>query len=245
MSTVHPNNDPSTLLGGALAGIGIAFTLICVLAFGTMLIDKERKSNIIAQLEEQRDHLQVDYMNQRYDIAQLRTSLMNNHPDVLWLARTIYSETNKPSEMLYVGWVIRNRVEAGYAGRNTYREVVLDPYQFSAFNANRTTGRYTRQYFMTRDVTDNNRLWQSALDAARTVYFAKHSENVFNDNLVLYFYSEISMPAHRPHPHWASAFQQVEVEDVDEYRFRFFRNPNYRGGNQSPARPSTTTTSAR
>ncbi|HEX7070999.1 MAG TPA: cell wall hydrolase, partial [Rhodothermales bacterium] len=56
--------------------------------------------------------------------------------DVLWLARCIYSETKQPKEQELVAWVVRNRVETAYRGKDTYREVVLDPWQFSAFNSN-------------------------------------------------------------------------------------------------------------
>jgi hypothetical protein len=56
--------------------------------------------------------------------------------DVLWLARVIYSETKRPHEQELVAWVVRNRVETAYRGKDTYRSTVLDPWQFSAFNAN-------------------------------------------------------------------------------------------------------------
>ncbi len=55
----------------------------------------------------------------------------------LWLARAIYSETKLPHEQELVAWVVRNRVETAYRGRRTYRAVVLDPYQFSAFQPRR------------------------------------------------------------------------------------------------------------
>ncbi|WP_243663594.1 cell wall hydrolase [Rhodothermus marinus] len=64
--------------------------------------------------------------------------------ETLWLARVIYSETKRPEEMELVAWVVRNRVETRFRGKATYRDVVLDPFQFSAF----IPYNPRRQYYM-------------------------------------------------------------------------------------------------
>lgn len=46
--------------------------------------------------------------------------------EILWLARTIFSETKRPHEQELVAWVVRNRVETGYRGNATYEAAVLD-----------------------------------------------------------------------------------------------------------------------
>lgn len=54
--------------------------------------------------------------------------------ETLWLARALYPETIRAEEMELVAWGILNRVKIHYSGKDTYKEVMLDPWQFSAFN---------------------------------------------------------------------------------------------------------------
>ena len=82
--------------------------------------------------------------------------------DILWLARCIYSETKRAHEQELVAWVVRNRVETRYRGQGTYRGVVLDPYQFSAFNP----GSRKRRLFMSLTPASDAQGWQSALRVA-------------------------------------------------------------------------------
>ena len=55
--------------------------------------------------------------------------------NLLHLAKTIYGEARGESieTMFSVGWVIRNRLKSGRHG-NTYKDVVLQPKQFSCWN---------------------------------------------------------------------------------------------------------------
>ena len=73
--------------------------------------------------------------------------------ETLWLARCVYSETNRPEEMELVAWTIRNRVETRYRGQSTYRGTVLDPFQFSAFNP----GSSKRRHYLNLDPTSSAR----------------------------------------------------------------------------------------
>ena len=139
----------------------------------------------------------------------------------LWLARAIYSETKLPHEQELVAWVVRNRVETAYRGNSTYREVVLDPYQFSAFNPGSSKRSFLKQ--LRPDTPLDG--WQQALWVAR---YVRHADPVFRPFPVetRHFYSERSMEKRRA-PYWAEGSRFVPHEArqyaVDEYRFRFFK----------------------
>jgi hypothetical protein len=138
----------------------------------------------------------------------------------LWLARAIYSETKLPHEQELVAWVVRNRVETGYRGRTTYENVILDPYQFSAFNP----GSSKRSFYMS--LTPEVRLpaWQQALWIA---HYVQHADSVHRPFAIetRHFYSERSMDGRR-HPYWANRHQFVTPGwdyQVNERRFRFYK----------------------
>uniref|UniRef100_A0A7V2F767 Cell wall hydrolase SleB domain-containing protein n=1 Tax=Rhodothermus marinus TaxID=29549 RepID=A0A7V2F767_RHOMR len=138
--------------------------------------------------------------------------------EVLWLARCIYSETDRPEEQRLVAWVVRNRVETRYRG-DTYREVVLEPLQFSAFN--RPSPRRDFILSLTPQATAPG--WQQALRIALEVYQAPASARPFPIT-VRHFYSPISMSTTDPPP-WAQAgvpFEGAAVAAIDPQRFRFF-----------------------
>ena len=140
-----------------------------------------------------------------------------NAEDVLWLARCIYSETNQPHEQELVAWVVRNRVETQYRGRTNYRDVVLDPYQFSAFNV----GGPKRDYFMTLSPSSRVLGWQRALEIAQEVAHAPADERPF-ERQTRHFYSERSMVGSKA-PAWAKQLNPVKLaQQVDARRFRFY-----------------------
>ena len=142
----------------------------------------------------------------------------NVSEDVLWLARCIYSETKRPEEQELVAWVIRNRVETGYRGQNTYDGAVLDPYQFSAFNP----GSAKRRLYTTLDGDSDAAGWQKALRVAHQVYFSPASERPFPEK-TRHFYSERSMVGGKT-PAWASGKTPVQPVRFkpDPKRFRFY-----------------------
>lgn len=139
--------------------------------------------------------------------------------ETLWLARCIYSETKRPNEMELVAWVVRNRVETKYRGRASYRDVVLDPYQFSAFNP----GSRKRWFYSDLDPSSQIRSWQHALAVARSVRQAGASYRPFSKT-TRHFYSERSMVG-GSHPEWALGKTPVLPERsfaLDQRRFRFY-----------------------
>jgi len=139
--------------------------------------------------------------------------------DVLWLARVIYSETKRPYEQELVAWTVRNRVETAYRGNVTYQSVVLDPWQFSAFNRNAPK----RAHYTGLDQNSQAAGWQTAIRIAQDVIEAPAYERPFVQQ-TRHFYSERSMVG-RSHPAWASGQRPVKLDrPVDPQRFRFFAN---------------------
>jgi hypothetical protein len=141
----------------------------------------------------------------------------------LWLARAIYSETKLPHEQELVAWVVRNRVETGYRNKANYREVVLDPYQFSAFNPSSPKRSFLTQLGPETPLAG----WQQALWVA---HYVRHAAPVYRPFPIetRHFYSERSMEGRRA-PYWAesSRFVSPKAERyrylVDEDRFRFLK----------------------
>ena len=137
--------------------------------------------------------------------------------DILWLARVIYSETKQPHEQELVAWVVRNRVETAYRGGASYRQVVLDPYQFSAF----ISGTRTSKFYGSLTPESQWPGWQKALSIAREVAQAEASARPFGKT-TRHFYSEQSMKGGRT-PAWAKQLEPVKLaQHVDARRFRFF-----------------------
>lgn len=162
---------------------------------------------------EQKNEIQL----RPYQLPFVPHSAIDN--ETLWLARCIYSETSRPEEQELIAWVVRNRVEAGYRGKTTYRQVVLDPYQFSAFNADSPKSDWIRS--LNLDHTMDG--WNRALTIAYYVRHARPHYRPFSEE-TLHFYSEQSMVG-RVMPHWARGLTPVETPvryQLDERRFRFY-----------------------
>ena len=143
--------------------------------------------------------------------------------ETLWLARGIYSETKKPREQELVAWVIRNRVETSYRGNQTYREAVLDPYQFSAFNP----GSSKRYHYTRLDPHDDAKGWSRALAIAAEVRQADSTLRPF-PKTTRHFFSERSMAGGR-HPNWSYGKDPVMPErpyEIKKDRFRFYEGVN-------------------
>ncbi len=143
--------------------------------------------------------------------------------ETLWLARCIYSETKRAQEQELVAWVVRNRVETGYRAAASYRDAVLDPYQFSAFNP----GERDRAYLLSLDKHSRAQGWQQALRIAHHVRNAEGLRRPFSIR-TRHFFSERSMMGEVTHPNWAERRKLVrpvnEQYGIDARRFRFYRD---------------------
>lgn len=137
--------------------------------------------------------------------------------EVLWLARGIYSESNRAHEQELVAWVVRNRVETGFRG-GSYRDVVLEDRQFSAFNTPSTR----RNHILQLNAESRAPGWQTALRIALDVFEAPAAERPFAET-TRHFYSPVSMRG-RLKPHWAedAAPLSAEALGVAPHRFQFF-----------------------
>ncbi len=139
--------------------------------------------------------------------------------ETLWLARCIYSESDQPHEQELVAWVVRNRVATAYRGQRTYQDVVLDPRQFSAFNADSPH----RARYLGLEPSSRAPGWRRALLIASHVRWAPWERRPFGVT-VRHFYSEASMVGRRE-PTWAVGESPVRANrpyEIDPYRFRFF-----------------------
>lgn len=161
--------------------------------------------------------------------------------DVLWLARGIYTEVASDllSESTYVGWVIRNRVETQYRGQTTYKGVVLDNKQFSAFNTRRGRARYgALKWLHAEDSTYSTHVdqarWRWALVTAFEVLVAPATERPFPATTRHYYrrhrmmrrinrHARSCRKLSYPHPAWEHDRQAVEVP-VENAHHTYFRN---------------------
>lgn len=145
--------------------------------------------------------------------------------EVLWLARCLYTESDRADEQRFVAWVVRNRVETGYRGR-TYREVVLENKQFSAFNAPSPRREAVLSYGPSTKLAS----WRQALGIALDVYTADPARRPFSTT-VRHFYSPVGMPGGAA-PHWAVGALPLDntALGVDPYRFLFFDGIDTPGG---------------
>lgn len=201
----------------------------------------------VKQFADSAEPIIQDLSAERRALARQRDSLEKlarlRHPDTRWLARVIYSETKQPHEQRLVAWVVRNRVESHFRGKDTYREVALDSKQFSAFNR----GNGLREYYITKNTSDlrsserKDEAWARALVIADKVRRAPAISRPFS-RYTFYFYSQVSMPSWKPHPEWKPLFDRVDsrsMERVDPMRFRFYKDPECRlCGNESGRMPN-------
>lgn len=161
--------------------------------------------------------------NEQDTIAKIRELPLRAISEVVWLARCSYSESNRPHEQRLVAWVVRNRVETEFRGR-TYREVVLTPRQFSAFNE--PSPRRRKLLNLTLDSQSPG--WSKALDIAYRVYTAPAEERPFSIT-TRHFYSPVSRSSPAPPP-WAKNETPVSSSSLGvlPHRFKFYEGIDQR-----------------
>jgi hypothetical protein len=137
--------------------------------------------------------------------------------EVLWATRTIISETKNASEMIFIGNVIRNRVDLNYRGRKTVRQVILDPYQFSAFNPNRNS---RRKYINMTEKHVSDSLWAKAWKAARFTMTAPREVLPLSNPCINHF-------AHQKRvvdkPDWMFQMEQISLGDIESPRLSIYK----------------------
>ena len=137
--------------------------------------------------------------------------------EVLWLARCVYSESNLRHEQEVIAWVVRNRVDTGYRG-TSYREVVLEPLQFSVFN----TASPRRTHILTLNAKSTSKAWLQALEVSLNVYEADPLNRPITAE-TRHFYSPVSMVGGKTPP-WAKKATPLDMDnlEIDPNRFLFY-----------------------
>jgi spore germination cell wall hydrolase CwlJ-like protein len=140
--------------------------------------------------------------------------------DVLWVARALYTETeaNRTREMFYIAWVIRNRIEAQFWGAKSAKEVILEPFQFSAFNSPKMRSHYSA-IGTYREPRDPKR-WEAAKRVARHVLRAPAFARPIPAD-AFHFYAEVGMK-NRDRPPWAVGRTPESIHGVEPDRLRIY-----------------------
>lgn len=206
----------------------LAFLLVYVFTLVVIFDEIVELNKSETKLKTKLDSLKTEHVSLKKERDSLKERSEKTDPRVIWLARAIYSETDKKKEMKYVGWVIRNRVELNFRGDSTYASVILASKEFSAFNRNSSLRFYyaTKPYSHIENIIRDSGTWKNALEVARDVVYAGKYERPFT-KYTLFFYSEVSMPSDDPHPDWRKKYYYVPIEKVKPERFRFFADPYY------------------
>lgn len=134
--------------------------------------------------------------------------------DVLWLARTALSETKDLDEAYHIMWIIRNRVETNYRNKNTYKDVVLDPYQFSTFNPTTNKDQLRRKnFYMNLDFDDQYSKWDEYLKMAAVVITLSDIWNP-HDNTTRHFVHQAALTNI---PNWIKDEPDVTINTLSIY----------------------------
>lgn len=199
--------------------------LVVLLLTALSLYAADMNRQLRDRYETRIDSLQTVHQQTKQELQDQRR-LANSHTEglsgaerreVLWATRTIISETKNASEMIFIGNVIRNRVDLNYRGRKTVRQVILDPYQFSAFNPNRNSrGRYINM--TEKDISDS--LWDKAWEAARFTMTAPREVLPFSNPCINHF-------AHHKRvidkPDWMFRMEQISLGDIESTRLSVYK----------------------
>lgn len=146
-----------------------------------------------------------------------------------WLALCLASESNGIHEWQYIAWVIKLRVEGQNRFPNTYRDVVLQPSQFSYFNEWTAKGG-------ARALTDHE-IWMLAMKGYAGAIYSRHRSLLDGCAArvaalplwqapfpvdTLHYYSPVSMKPKGSKPAWVpSARLLMTPSGVDPQRFVF------------------------
>src|SRR3989344_1812815 len=134
--------------------------------------------------------------------------------EILWLDRVLYSETKVKEEQIMVAWVVRNRVETGYRGENTYEAVARDPKQFSGIKS-----------VSKLEYSDTDRkIWMDTINIARAVYFADASLRPIAKSVRHFYSPEVVVRD----PNWAKSKTPAIVlrDSKGSVQFAFYDNVN-------------------
>jgi hypothetical protein len=144
--------------------------------------------------------------------------------DTQWLGLLLRSESDLPHEWIPLAWVVRNRVEAGrFPG--SYPEVILQPMQFSYFNAwtmqgmgqDQVYGQARMGYAGESSGWPDNDL-ERAEDCASRVLSSPRWLCPFTQ-LVYYFWAPAGMG--NTHPSWSRNMRRFQLPGLDRWFFAY------------------------
>lgn len=139
-------------------------------------------------------------------ISKLSTTAALN-TNLLHLAKTIYGEARGENveTMLAVGWVIRNRLQSKRHG-GTYKDVVLQPLQFSCWNKGDLNYKIIKGMI-------KGRLWEVCIGVAIVVMQSSEKHNPIPNVRHYYDKSMDNSP-----PYWAEEGDLMSVYGVNNLR---------------------------
>lgn len=128
--------------------------------------------------------------------------------EIDFLARTIYGEARGENleTRLYIGWVIRNRVNGPASFGNTYEDVVTKPFQFSSWNE----GDPNHDDVMHPSGSE----WKVCQALAQAIYYASEEHNPIPG---VYHYFDLTLDENPPS--WAKAGSIFIIEAIPKIRF--------------------------
>jgi len=141
--------------------------------------------------------------------------------DAEWLGACMASESNEPHEGPFIGWVVRNRVEAEGRYPNRYAEVIRQPWQFSYWNDYADIVRHEQAFVEASKGRIRHQL-ERAEDCARWLLEIPSSHRPIPADC-FYFWSPVSMVPQGRSPKWARGLEWLTVPGVSGYRFTFAR----------------------
>lgn len=130
------------------------------------------------------------------------------------------SESNDPEEWQYIGWVVRNRVEAKGRFRDTYQAVIRQPMQFSYWNKFSHLGDVDAYAAAKADGSRIAPQLAKAEEYAKWVLATPREYAPFGPT-VYYFWSPISMSPEGRLPTWAKKLKRFTPAGIDPWRFIF------------------------
>jgi spore germination cell wall hydrolase CwlJ-like protein len=199
----------------------IALFILITASFYTV----ETQKDVRADLQNRIDSIEAVHERTVHELRDANRLAENNtnglsdaeQREVLWTTRAVLSETKNPREMLLIANVIRNRIDMRYRGKRTAKEVILDPYQFSAFNP----GRDSRwRYANLEQHHISTRLWRAAWQASRYAMTSSRAVLPITDRCVTHFVHPRNL---RRNPEWIYHLEQLRLGDVQRPNIALFR----------------------
>lgn len=195
------------------------------IAVAVLILAMFARQDIIRKQQSQIDSLQTVHERTVHDLREAKRLANSDREglsgaekrEVMWATRAVLSETHRPSEMLLIANVIRNRLDLKYRGKSTAKGVILDPFQFSAFNP----GRDSRWRYIQMDASAaTGQQWMKAWRAARFAMTAPRDLLPLNNKCVTHFVHPKGLLRT---PEWVYEMEQVSLGDVGSDEVVFFR----------------------